>query len=85
MPDDKSNGEGWLIRTYSDIQELEEIEKPNADFPIKQFQLKPEILDNDFPCWEDCPIEVPQEFDEEEFKYTLQGKDTIPLQFVGLE
>lgn len=27
----------------------------------------------------------PQEFDEEEFKYTLQGKDTIPLQFVGLE
>jgi len=65
LPDDKPNGEGWLIRTYSDIQELEEIEKPNADFPIKQFQLKPEILDNDFPCWEDCPIEVPEEFDED--------------------
>ncbi len=48
IPYDKPNGQGWLIRTYSDITELEEIIKPSVDFPIRPFQLKPEILGNVF-------------------------------------
>lgn len=64
LPKDKPNGQGWLLRTYKDITKLEEIEKPNFDIPVKAFQLKPEPIANDFPCWEDCPIEVPQEFEE---------------------
>ena len=67
LPEDQPNGDGWLIRTYSNIQELQEIEQPTIDFPIKQFQLKPEFIDKDFPCWEDCPIEVPDEFEEDYF------------------
>lgn len=65
LPEAKPNGQGWLIRTYPDIKDLEEIQKPAVDFPIKPFQLKPEFLDNDFPCREDCPEEIPEIFDED--------------------
>ena len=64
LPIDQPNGQGWLLRTYKDVTALEEIEKPSVDFPIKAFQLKPEFVANDFPCWEDCPVEVPDEFDD---------------------
>lgn len=64
LPDDQPNGEGWLIRTYSNINELKEIEIPMVDFTIKPFQLKPENLEKDFPCFEDCPEEIPEGFDD---------------------
>lgn len=64
LPDDQPNGERWLLRTYSSIKELKQIEIPAVDFPIRSFQLKPGGLENDFPCFEDCPIEIPEEFDD---------------------
>jgi uncharacterized protein YwqG len=64
LPDDQPNGKGWLLRTYKDLAGLEEIEKPTTNFPIKAFQLKPKFIDNDFPCQEDCPVEVPDKFDD---------------------
>lgn len=65
FPDDQPNGEGWLIRTYSDLQELEVMEKPSIHFSIKPFQLKASSIDNDFPSFEDCPIKIPEEFEED--------------------
>lgn len=65
IPMDSPNGEGWLLRTYSKIDELVEIEKPEINSTVKPFQLKSKSIENDFPCWEDCPIEIPEEFDED--------------------
>ncbi len=68
LPDEVPNGDGWLLRAYSDINELVESEQPDVTFPIKAFQLKENYLESDFPCWEDCPIDIPDEFDDDYYE-----------------
>lgn len=65
LPEDQPNGQGWLLRTYKDLKDLEAMEKPPVDFPIRPFQLKPELVHSDFPCLEDCPIDIPEEFEDD--------------------
>ena len=65
IPMDSPNGDGWLIRTYKDLDKLVLAEQLDFKSPIKPFPIKPEILTDDFPCWEDCPIEIPKEFDDD--------------------
>lgn len=77
MPDDKPNGSGWELRAYNSIEELEEITNP-IDGPIKPFQMKGDVVGNDFPCWEDCPIEIPEEY-EEEYYDLFPNKEGIKL------
>lgn len=57
-----------MIRTYQDIDELIEIEIPTLDSPIKPFPLKAYKIDVDYPCWEDCPIEIPDEFEDDYYE-----------------
>lgn len=64
LPDNDPNGVNWLIRTYESIEELILINQPNVQFPIKPFQMKSEKVETDFPCWEDCPIEIPEEMED---------------------
>lgn len=67
VPDNQPNGQGWLMRTYADVKSLHKIEKPTIHSSIKPFQLKPIIVEKDFPCWEDCPVEIPEEFDDDNY------------------
>lgn len=64
LPDDEPNGQNWLIRTYHHIDELVALEMPSINYPIKPFPLKAEKVD-DYPCWEDCPMDIPKAFEED--------------------
>lgn len=68
LPTDEPNGKAWMIRTYQDIDELIEMEIPTLDSPIKPFPLKAYKIDVDYPCLEDCPIEIPNEFEDDYYE-----------------
>ncbi len=59
-----SNGDGWLLRHYSNINELVEIEIPEFHSEIKEFQMFSKSSDIDYPTWEDCPTEIPSKFED---------------------
>ena len=45
MPMDDSNGEGWLLRSYTDIKRLRKLESPKLDTNIKEFQMFPNSVE----------------------------------------
>ena len=65
LPDGDQNGYRWLLRAYQDIDGLIPLTPPDAEFPIKPVALVPEEPADDFPCWEDVAVDVPEELDEE--------------------
>ncbi|QNR25165.1 DUF1963 domain-containing protein [Croceimicrobium hydrocarbonivorans] len=69
LPNDQANGDLWLIRSYANIEDLVEIDSPEHEFPIKAFPLKVTEVENDFPCWEDCPTEIPEEYKDEYYQH----------------
>jgi uncharacterized protein YwqG len=62
--DDEPNGTKWCLRAYENLADLVVLEQPEIDSPIKPFQLRPKLVTQDFPCHEDCPIELPEEMEE---------------------
>jgi uncharacterized protein YwqG len=65
LPIDTPNGEGWEIRTYKNIDELIPIDKPEISSHIKPFPMKAIEIEADYPCWEDIPIECPEEIEDQ--------------------
>ncbi|MEM9830482.1 MAG: DUF1963 domain-containing protein [Bacteroidota bacterium] len=65
LPSDESNGNRWLLRTYPDINKLTQIRIPPSEFLIKPFPMRAGKLENDYPCWEDCPVEIPDELEDD--------------------
>jgi uncharacterized protein YwqG len=57
------NGANWLIRTYKKTDELIVKELTNENSHIKAFPLKPKIIEEDYPVWDDCGI--PDEIEDE--------------------
>ncbi|MCU0352010.1 MAG: YwqG family protein [Flavobacterium sp.] len=55
----------FLIRTYKNFDDLIPLQTPVEKFNVKPFQLKPIIIENDCPCFEDCPIDLPDKFIDE--------------------
>lgn len=63
--DDNPNGDKWCLRTYSKLEELAPIHPPKYQSYIKPFQLRPKLEAEDFPCWEDCPVDLTEEVEDE--------------------
>ena len=65
LPNHKENGEGWCLRAYRNIKDLVPISGDKIDSPIKSFEMKPEVLEEDYPCWDDadsCPEELENDY-----------------------
>jgi uncharacterized protein YwqG len=65
LPIDTPNGHNWLIRTYGDISDLIPLEKIETGSWLKEFPMKPRVIEEDYPCWEDVPIRCPDEIDDD--------------------
>lgn len=65
IPIDTPNGDGWLLRTYSSLEELVPHTPPDTHFPLKPFQMKAEPAKDDYPCHEDREVEIPDEWEDE--------------------
>jgi len=65
LPVDEPNGTKWLIRTYSNLSQLIPLEAAETNSGIKPFPMKAREVQEDFPCWEDVPIDCPEEIDDD--------------------
>lgn len=67
LPVDEPNGTKWLIRTYSKLSQLVPLERVDTGSYLKPFPMRPRVVDNDSPCWEDVPFECPEEIENDYF------------------
>lgn len=58
------NGTNWCIRAYKTTDDLVPLSQLKVPSPIKPMQMIPEVIEQDFPHWEDCPIPVPARFED---------------------
>jgi len=73
---DTPNGQGWLLRAYPSMSGLVPLEQANHRMIIKPFPIQWELLDGDYPAWEDaCDIDMPAEIEENYYDYftTVNG------------
>jgi uncharacterized protein YwqG len=62
--DDEPNGEGWCLRAYRDLAALVPLEPVDTGSKTKPFPMRPQVIDEDYPNWEDVPIELPEDVRE---------------------
>ncbi|MCA1790726.1 MAG: DUF1963 domain-containing protein [Thioalkalivibrio sp.] len=65
LPLDTPNGVGWCLRAYPDIQALVPLKPVSSGAAIRAFPMRPEVVEEDFPCWEDVPIELPDSVEDQ--------------------
>lgn len=54
LPFDKDHGDGWLIREYTSLDGLEQIEEINKPNHVKTFPIKWSLSETEAPGWEDA-------------------------------
>jgi len=59
-----ANGANWCLRAYPSIAQLVPLASPQTGSPMKPFPMRPKIIEEDYPCWEDVPCDVPPEIDD---------------------
>ncbi|GAB2559730.1 DUF1963 domain-containing protein [Spirosoma areae] len=60
-----TNGTSWCLRAYQTTDALVPLAQVKRSSPIKPMQMLPEIIDQDFPCYDDCPLQLPATFDDD--------------------
>lgn len=66
IPDGASNGYGWLIRTYSNLGNLVVMEQPKERWPVKSLPIRWELVQKDYPTWDDAAnMDLPEEIADE--------------------
>lgn len=58
LPIDDSNGTNWCLRAYSSIDVLRPIVAPDTASGIKELPMRPRVIDEDYPTWEDVDLEL---------------------------
>jgi uncharacterized protein YwqG len=53
------------VRTYTSLDELMSLTQPQMSKGIKPFQLRAALVEKDFPCFEDCPVDVPSKYEDD--------------------
>jgi hypothetical protein len=64
LPADEPNGSGWCLRTYRSLDEVAPIARPVHASPLRPLPMRPTIVEEDFPCWEDVASEVRGELED---------------------
>jgi uncharacterized protein YwqG len=50
------NGSHWVLKTYKKVEDIVRLEKPNSPSSIKPFQMRPKVVEHDYPCFDDVPL-----------------------------
>ena len=64
LPSHDANGSKWCLRTYSSTANLIPLAQPLKHSPIKPFPMRPQIVENDFPCLDDINVELDAEVED---------------------
>lgn len=63
LPVDTPNGEGWCLRAYERLDGLVPLAPRNTDSPISAFPMRPHVFHDDYPRWEDAPMDLPADIE----------------------
>ena len=84
FPDCAPNGRNWCLRAYLSLGELVALQPTETGSTIKQFPMRPQLVDEDLPCWEDVDVELDDDVSDnyhEQFKnvegFKLGGWPTL--------
>jgi hypothetical protein len=69
LPSEAPNGKGWCLRAYPDLAALVPLEPVDTGSEIKPFPMRPEVIEEDYPAWEDVPDGLREELFEEYFDH----------------
>lgn len=61
---DRRNGDGWCLRAYPDLAALVPFAPAGTGSRIRQFPMRPVVLDDDYPGWDDVAFDLAGEIDE---------------------
>jgi len=65
LPVDTPNGNNWEIRIYENLSDLVPLNQLDTGSWIKPFPMKSRVVEEDYPCWEDVPVECPEEIEDD--------------------
>lgn len=74
LPLDSPNGDGWELRAYPSTEGLVELAAPNVEEVIRPLPVRWELIEDDYPSWDDIDFELPQEVDDNYFDL-FENKD----------
>lgn len=77
LPDSTENGSGWCLRSYRSVDQLVELAQCDTTSPLKPFPMRPIVIDDDYPCWDDLPAELPMTI--EQYRDTFKTHDGFKL------
>ena len=60
LPSNAPNGQNWCLRTYQSLSALVPIGQPDLKSMVKAFPMRPRVVEEDFPCREDLPFDIPE-------------------------
>jgi len=79
LPMDAPNGEGWLLRAYSSVAGLVPIAPPVNRGSIKPFPVRWELIEQDYPCWDDVSSMAMRPESHEEYYDHFHTQDGTKL------
>lgn len=56
--DGEPNGDGWCLRAYPDLSRLVPLAPVDTGSRINPFPMRPAVIEDDYPSWEDVPDPV---------------------------
>lgn len=68
LPFDEPNGKNWCLRGYSSLEPLIPLSSGHTNTHIKPFPMRAYVIEEDFPCREYMPCEVPSQINDESYK-----------------
>jgi hypothetical protein len=64
LPNDDANGSNWCLRAYSSLSLLVPLSSRQTGTHIKPFPMRPRILEEDYPIWDDVNFELDEDVED---------------------
>ena len=69
LPDNTTNGTNWCLRAYPEIESLVPLLQVHTAGQIKALPMRAQIVEEDYPMWEDVNIELPDAIADEYYDH----------------
>jgi len=68
LPIDEANGSNWCLRAYADLRKLVPLSPVKSRSKIKALPMRPTIIEEDFPCWDDVADNAPADMEGDDYE-----------------
>ena len=69
LPDSTENGTNWCLRAYPQSKSLVPLAQVDSAGQIKALPMRPQIVEEDYPMWEDVNIGLPEAIEDDYYDH----------------